>query len=230
MAVVAATTTTAIVFLPLIVGEKTELQIWLGEVGIAITLTIFCSLLVSLTLIPLMGSRILSRRPWHNPRWIVWLTDRYEAVINWTLRHRVLTFGATLLVLASIAGPVHAGPRNGDGHGRPERPHPRPLRLPGLPLQGGRRGVVTRVEDALYAPRAGHRLRIGLLVLRRERGADDHHAQPEGHERPRGPGVPQDDAGVAARGARRPSAFRRGGRRGGRQHDDASQSACSATT
>ena len=39
MAVIAATTTTAIVFLPLIVGEKTELQIWLGEVGIAITLT-----------------------------------------------------------------------------------------------------------------------------------------------------------------------------------------------
>jgi len=33
MAVVAATATTAIVFLPLIVGEKTELQIWLGEVA-----------------------------------------------------------------------------------------------------------------------------------------------------------------------------------------------------
>lgn len=150
MAVIAATTTTAIVFLPLIVGEKSELQIWLGEVGIAITLTIFCSLLVSLTLIPLMGSRILSRRPWHNPRWIAWLTDRYESAIRFTLRHRLLTFGATVLVLASTAGPFVLGLETAmNTGGRNDR-----IRVlydfRDFHFKEDAEQVVDRVEDALY--------------------------------------------------------------------------------
>ena len=151
MAVVAATATTAIVFLPLIVGEKTELQIWLGEVGVAITLTIFCSLLVSLTLIPLMGSRMLSRRAWHNPRWIAWLTDRYEGVIRWTLRHRLVTFAATLLVLASIAGPFVLGLETAMfTGGRNDR-----MRVlydfKDFHFKEDAERVVSRVEEALYA-------------------------------------------------------------------------------
>ena len=150
MAVVAATATTAIVFLPLIVGEKTELQVWLGEVGIAITLTIFCSLLVSLTLIPLMGSRMLSRRPWHNPRWIAWLTDRYASVIGWTFRHRVLTFGATLLVLASIAGPFMLGLETAmETGGRNDRLFIQ-YDFQDFHFKENAEAVVTRVEDALY--------------------------------------------------------------------------------
>ena len=158
MAVIAATTTTAIVFLPLIVGEKTELQIWLGEVGIAITLTIFCSLLVSLTLIPLMGSRILSRRPWHNPRWIEWLTDRYESAIRWTLRHRLVTFGATVLVLASTAGPFVLGLETAmNTGGRNDR-----IRVlydfRDFHFKEDAERVVSRVEEALY----GHASQIGF--------------------------------------------------------------------
>lgn len=151
MAVVAATATTAIVFLPLIVGEKTELQIWLGEVGVAITLTIFCSLLVSLTLIPLMGSRILSRRAWHNPRWIEWMTDRYEGIIRWTFGHRALTFCATVLVLASIAGPFVLGLETAmNTGGRNDR-----IRVlydfKDFHFKEDAERVVSRVEDALYA-------------------------------------------------------------------------------
>jgi len=151
MAVVAATATTAIVFLPLMVGEKTELQIWLAEVGVAITLTIFCSLLVSLTLIPLMGSRMLSRRPWHNPGWIEWLTDRYESVIRWTFRHRVLTFCATLVILASIAGPFVLGLETAmNTGGRNDR-----MRVlydfKDFHFKEDAERVVSQVEDALYA-------------------------------------------------------------------------------
>jgi HAE1 family hydrophobic/amphiphilic exporter-1 len=158
MAVVAATATTAIVFLPLIVGEKTELQVWLGEVGIAITLTIFCSLLVSLTLIPLMGSRMLSRRAWHNPHWIQWLTDRYADVIGWTFRHRVVTFGATLVVLASIAGPFMLGLETAMfTGGRNDR-----IRVlydfQDFHFKEDGERVVSRVEEALYA----HEQEIGF--------------------------------------------------------------------
>jgi HAE1 family hydrophobic/amphiphilic exporter-1 len=151
MAVVAATATTAIVFLPLIVGEKTELQVWLGEVGIAITLTIFCSLLVSLTLIPLMGSRMLSRRPWRNPRWIEWLTDVYASVIGWTFRHRITTFVVTVLVLASIAGPFVLGLETAMfTGGRNDR-----MRIQydfqDFHFKEDAERVVSRVEEVLYA-------------------------------------------------------------------------------
>lgn len=158
MAVVAATATTAIVFLPLIVGEKTELQVWLGEVGIAITLTIFCSLLVSLTLIPLMGSRLLSQRPWHNPRWIEWMTDQYARLIGRTFRHRVATFAVTILVLASIAGPFVLGLETAMfTGGRNDR-----IRVQydflDFHFKESAERIVSLVEDALYA----HEREIGF--------------------------------------------------------------------
>jgi HAE1 family hydrophobic/amphiphilic exporter-1 len=158
MAVVAATATTAIVFLPLIVGEKTELQVWLGEVGIAITLTIFCSLLVSLTLIPLMGSRLLSRRAWHNPRWIEVLTDWYAAAIGWTFRHRLVTFALTIVILASIAVPFMLGLETAMfTGGRNDR-----IRLQydfrDFHFKEDAERVVSRVEEAIYA----HEREIGF--------------------------------------------------------------------
>jgi len=59
MAVTASTATSLIVFLPLIVGKKSDLTTWLGEVGVTICLALVCSLFSSLTLIPLMSSRFL---------------------------------------------------------------------------------------------------------------------------------------------------------------------------
>ena len=108
-AVVASTVTTAIVFLPLVIGSKNQLTTWLGEIGLAISLTIFCSLIVSMTLIPLMASKLLSRRESKNPLWTEWLTDRYVNILHWTFRHRWVTFGITILILASIALPFTLG-------------------------------------------------------------------------------------------------------------------------
>jgi hydrophobic/amphiphilic exporter-1 (mainly G- bacteria), HAE1 family len=100
MAVAASTLTSLIVFLPLIVGGQSDLTTWLGEVGVAISIALVCSLLASLTLIPLMSAHFLGRRrPRPNPA-ITWLEDRYERVLGWTLRHRgwaTLAFVVTLL-------------------------------------------------------------------------------------------------------------------------------------
>ena len=51
VAVSASTLTTLIVFLPLIVGAKVELTVWLGEIGLAIAIALACSLFSALTLI-----------------------------------------------------------------------------------------------------------------------------------------------------------------------------------
>jgi HAE1 family hydrophobic/amphiphilic exporter-1 len=91
-AVAAATMTTLIVFLPLVVGAKAELTTWLREIGIAITIALACSLFSSLTLIPLMSAHFLGRKKAKEVKSIAWLEARYAGVLAWTLGHRVKTF------------------------------------------------------------------------------------------------------------------------------------------
>ena len=113
LAVTASTLTTIIVFLPLIVGKKTNITIFLAEVGISITVTILCSLLLSLTLIPLVTSRFLHDKQVAEARWIHWLKDRYTALMQWTFRHRWATTGLAVVMLASLALPNMLGLQTG---------------------------------------------------------------------------------------------------------------------
>ncbi|MFP5287513.1 MAG: efflux RND transporter permease subunit, partial [Thermoanaerobaculia bacterium] len=91
MAVFASTCTTLIVFLPLILGGKTQLTVWLGEVGTAISLAMVCSLFSALTLIPLTAAHFLRPKETKPVRGVVWLESRYVRILAWTLRHRVAT-------------------------------------------------------------------------------------------------------------------------------------------
>ncbi|HVT44984.1 MAG TPA: efflux RND transporter permease subunit [Thermoanaerobaculia bacterium] len=98
MAVTASTITSLIVFLPLIIGGTTELTIWLREVGIAISLALICSLLASLTMIPLMSAHFLRHRAPKPNRLMRALEERYVRILGWTIHHKVKTFMIILLV------------------------------------------------------------------------------------------------------------------------------------
>ena len=108
-AVIASTVTTAVVFLPAVVGSKNQMSIWLGEIGLAISLTIFCSLFISLTLIPLVSSRLLARKPSVAPRWTERLGDLYQRVLRFTLRRRWVTAGIAVAFLATAILPFFLG-------------------------------------------------------------------------------------------------------------------------
>ena len=104
-AVVCATLTSIIVFLPLVLGGRTEITTWLAEVGRTIIFTLVCSLYLSLTAIPLAMGRFLPVvAPNAKTPGIGWLSDRYERILLWTLRNRIAaaTF-AVVLFIASIA-------------------------------------------------------------------------------------------------------------------------------
>jgi HAE1 family hydrophobic/amphiphilic exporter-1 len=103
MAVVASTATTLIVFLPLVLGSSTELTTWLREVGITISLALACSLVSSLTLIPLVAARMRSRAG-AQAATLGRLETAYGSILGWTLRHR--KSAAALLVLALGAGAI----------------------------------------------------------------------------------------------------------------------------
>lgn len=109
MAVIASTVTSLIVFLPLIVGTRTQLSTWLGEMGVTISLALICSLFSSLTLIPLVASRFLKAqsRPVAS---ISKLETAYVKTLDWTLLHPIWTGCILVLVFGvGIVLPVAAG-------------------------------------------------------------------------------------------------------------------------
>lgn len=102
-AVVCATTTSIIVFLPLVLGGRTEITTWIGEVGRTIIFTLVCSLFLSLTAIPLVLGRVLRHGPSPQPGLLVKLAAVHQAVLRWTLAHRPATAGlATLVFLTAM--------------------------------------------------------------------------------------------------------------------------------
>lgn len=107
--VIASTITTAVVFLPTVVGAKNPMSIWLGEIGLALSLTVLCSLFISLTLIPLVSSRLLARRASVAPRWTERLADAYGRLLRATLRRRWITAGVAAAFLVSAVLPFFLG-------------------------------------------------------------------------------------------------------------------------
>ena len=102
MAVVAGTLTTAIVFLPNIFGEQTNITVFMAHVAITICVSLAASLLVALTLIPQLTSRVggevIGRTPW-----IDRVTAVQQRLLGWTLNNYWKTFLLSLTLLLSYA-------------------------------------------------------------------------------------------------------------------------------
>lgn len=108
LAVTAATATTLCVWLPFLTGAKSELSIMIGEVAVAMCLTIGASLLISLTFIPLASAKFLSADPEPEPGVVQRMLDRgYGTLLRWTLRHRFVTLALLLALCGSIWFPFH---------------------------------------------------------------------------------------------------------------------------
>lgn len=101
-AVIAATLTSVIIFVPLVFGKKTNYSIWLADTGTSIIIALLCSLFISLTLIPLAvakflrldaakkapgGGRLARLVPWSGRT----VTERYLQLVSWTVRRRFVT-------------------------------------------------------------------------------------------------------------------------------------------
>ena len=104
-AVVSSTATSVIVFLPLVLGGRTEITTWIGEVGRTIIFVLVCSLFLSLTAIPLAMGRFMPDATLPRAGAVEWLSDRYQRLLAWTLAHRPATLGIAFLVVASAVFP-----------------------------------------------------------------------------------------------------------------------------
>ncbi|WP_163938118.1 efflux RND transporter permease subunit [Paraferrimonas sp. SM1919] len=103
LAVIAGTLTTAIVFLPNIVGVKVELTVFLEHVAMSICISLAASLLVAKTLIPLMLHKINVK---HTQKVDSKLQRFYIKSLSWSLNHPKVSAFIAVLMLASTALPL----------------------------------------------------------------------------------------------------------------------------
>jgi HAE1 family hydrophobic/amphiphilic exporter-1 len=110
-AIVASTLTTVIVFAPVVVSKSDEMSVWLGEVGVTISVTLLFSLLISLTVIPALSIRLTrAGGEVKEARWLLALKRHYLRLLGWTaIRHPLLTALVIVpLVLAATVGAMKA--------------------------------------------------------------------------------------------------------------------------
>jgi HAE1 family hydrophobic/amphiphilic exporter-1 len=114
LAVVASTATSIIVWSWLFVSEPNTMVLMMGEVALTICLAVACSLLISLTFIPLAAAKLSpSERP--KPGIVVrTIVPAYRRVLNWTLDHRIVTLTCLFVIAGSAAWPLMKIEKSGD--------------------------------------------------------------------------------------------------------------------
>jgi hydrophobic/amphiphilic exporter-1 (mainly G- bacteria), HAE1 family len=108
LAVTLGTLTTSIVFLPMVFGAQDEITMYLQHVAVTICISVAASLLVAITLIPQLTTRIHATVA-DDARWMQGFGARYVRVLEWALHHRGKTWLFIVLVLASAAAPFALG-------------------------------------------------------------------------------------------------------------------------
>ena len=98
MAVTASTLTTLIVFISLGFMSQSGFGRFLRDFALTISLALIASLFVSLSFIPLAGSRFLSGKTREKARWLIKLTAIYQRIISFTIKN-----WKTKLLVVSLA-------------------------------------------------------------------------------------------------------------------------------
>jgi len=105
LAITAGTLTTIIVFLPQILSTSDQLALYLRHISIALCISLVASLLIAQTIVPLLTARLKPPKVKRSYSMVDRMIRRYERILGWTLRHRIITVCGILLILISIAIP-----------------------------------------------------------------------------------------------------------------------------
>ncbi|OEF97647.1 efflux RND transporter permease subunit [Desulfuribacillus alkaliarsenatis] len=110
LAVLAASFTTIAVFLPIVFVDGMAAQFF-QALGLTVSISIFASLMVALTLIPMLASRLLKVESEQKSRKIIdafgnlieLLTIKYKGLLRWALsRRKTVVFATLILLIASM--------------------------------------------------------------------------------------------------------------------------------
>ena len=104
LAVVLGTLATSIVFLPNIFGAQNQITVFLSHVAVTICVSLLASLLVAITLIPQLTTRLA--RGHRGSVWMDRFADKYAQRLGWTLHHPWKMTLFILVLLGSVAIPA----------------------------------------------------------------------------------------------------------------------------
>lgn len=108
-AIIASTLTTICVFAPIVFTEGLTRQLFV-DLGLTIAFALVASLIVAMTLVPMMGSRMLKRAKEKPQPFFERIQGVYGAAISWCLRFKpVVLIGALVLLIVSAALAVSKG-------------------------------------------------------------------------------------------------------------------------
>ncbi len=108
-AIVASTITSVCVFFPFVFTTGTVRQL-MAPFALTISFALLASLIVALTVVPALGSKMFSAEPPKEYKWFAKMKDAYERALGFCLRHRALTLAVpALLFVASLALVVQMG-------------------------------------------------------------------------------------------------------------------------
>ncbi|MBQ9949590.1 MAG: efflux RND transporter permease subunit [Clostridia bacterium] len=98
-AIVASTLTTASVFLPIVFTQGITKQIF-ADMGLTIAYSLFASLIVALTLVPALSSKMLVKTKEKKYKVLGGITNGYAKLLDFTLRKKAIVLVSTLLLFA----------------------------------------------------------------------------------------------------------------------------------
>ena len=102
-AIAASTLTTVCVFLPIVFTEGITRQLFV-DMGLTIGYSLGASLIVALTVVPAMSSKILVKtKEQKESRFFNGLVNSYVKVLDWSLKHKALIFIGVLVLLVGSA-------------------------------------------------------------------------------------------------------------------------------
>ncbi|MBD3383546.1 MMPL family transporter [candidate division KSB1 bacterium] len=110
-AIIASTLTTIVIFLP-VVFMRTISGMLFRELALVVVFALLCSLLVALTLVPMLSSRFLtireSRKTAKNSEkrfdnWFAYVEAGYSHLLSGAMRHRKIVVGITVVLLITMS-------------------------------------------------------------------------------------------------------------------------------
>jgi HAE1 family hydrophobic/amphiphilic exporter-1 len=107
-AIIASTLTTSVIFLPVVFMQTVSGMLY-QELALVVVFALGCSLIVALTLVPMLSSKILSIKPggdskksWFQ-KFFLKVEKKYSALIWKALSHKKLVYGSTAILLIGSA-------------------------------------------------------------------------------------------------------------------------------
>jgi HAE1 family hydrophobic/amphiphilic exporter-1 len=119
LAILASTGTSMVVFLPVILmSENAEASFFLRELGLPVIYAHAASLLVALILAPLATTMVANAEVQPDPRWLVWLSERYHGLLGWLARRRAdAAISMLAMAVLTVAVAVPGVRCTGEGEG-----------------------------------------------------------------------------------------------------------------